>query len=75
MENTLRARRAALGKSFTQERVAKKVGFDHTKLSRIENGLIDPTRDEIKALAKALKTTPAELFPGLADQQQNAGAR
>lgn len=64
MENRLRVRRAEL--DITQFEVAGKAGINHTKLSRIENGLIDPTVDEIAAIAKALKATPVELFPTLA---------
>lgn len=67
MKNRLRVRRAEL--DVTQFQVAKKVGFDAAKLSRIENGLVDPSADDIAALAKALKSTPAELFPTLAAQQ------
>lgn len=72
MENRLRVRRAEL--DVTQFQVAKKVGVDHSKLSRIENGHQDPTPEEIAALAKALDAQPHELFPTLAEQQ-NAGAR
>jgi transcriptional regulator with XRE-family HTH domain len=72
MENRLRVRRAEL--DVTQFQVAKKVGVDHSKLSRIENGYQDPTPDEIAALARVLDTTPETLFPSLAEQQ-NAGAR
>jgi transcriptional regulator with XRE-family HTH domain len=72
MKNKLRVRRAEL--DVTQFEIARKVGFDAAKLSRIENGLVDPSTEDIAALAKALKTTPAELFPGLSEQQQ-AGAR
>lgn len=72
MENRLRVRRAEL--DVTQFQVAKKVGVDHSKLSRIENGYQDPTPEEIAALARVLETTAHELFPTLADQQ-NAGAR
>lgn len=67
MENRLRVRRAEL--DVTQFQVAKKVGVDHSKLSRIENGYQDPTAEEIAALARVLDTTPEALFPTLADQQ------
>lgn len=67
MENRLRVRRAEL--DVTQFEVAKKIGLDHSKLSRIENGYQDPSPDEIKALARALDAQPHELFPTLAAQQ------
>jgi transcriptional regulator with XRE-family HTH domain len=72
MENRVRVRRAEL--RVTQFEISRKAKINETKLSRIETGLIDPSADEIKALAKALSATPEELFPGLAEQQ-NAGAR
>ena len=68
MENRLRVRRAEL--DITQFQVAKKIGLDHSKLSRIENGYQDPTPDEIAALARVLDTTPAKLFPTLAEQRE-----
>lgn len=75
MENRLRVRRAEL--DVTQFEIARKVGFDTSKLSRIENGILDPTPDDVAKLAKALNAKPAELFPALAaaEQQQNAGAQ
>lgn len=74
MKNALWAARKNIGKHCTQEWVAGKTGIHHTRISRIENGLVAPTDDEIKSLAKALKSTPVDLFPSLAEQQ-NAGAR
>lgn len=70
MKNRLRVRRAEL--DVTQFQVARKVGFDAAKLSRIENGLVDPSAEDIAALAKALKAQPHELFPSLAEQQAEA---
>lgn len=67
MENRVRVRRAEL--RVTQFEISRKAKINETKLSRIETGLIDPTTDEIQALAKALDTTPTELFPTLAEQQ------
>jgi transcriptional regulator with XRE-family HTH domain len=64
MENRLRVRRAEL--DVTQFEIARKVGFDTSKLSRIENGILDPTDREAAALARALKTTREALFPQLA---------
>jgi transcriptional regulator with XRE-family HTH domain len=70
MENRVRVRRAEL--RVTQFEISRKAKINETKLSRIETGLIDPTADEIKALAKALDATPAELFPTLAAEQAEA---
>lgn len=68
MENRVRVRRAEL--RVTQFEISRRAKINETKLSRIETGLIDPSADEIKALAKALNATPAELFPSLADQRE-----
>jgi transcriptional regulator with XRE-family HTH domain len=67
MENRLRVRRAEL--RVTQFEIARKAKIGETKLSRIETGLIDPSHDEIRALARVLKTTPEQLFPTLPEQQ------
>jgi transcriptional regulator with XRE-family HTH domain len=72
MKNRLKLRRTEL--ELIQMEVAPKAGISQSRLSHIENELVEPTDDEIKALAKALKTTPEQLFPSLAEQQQ-AGAR
>jgi transcriptional regulator with XRE-family HTH domain len=68
MENRVRVRRAEL--RVTQFEISRRAKINETKLSRIETGLIDPTADEVKALAKALGTTPVELFPTLAEQRE-----
>jgi transcriptional regulator with XRE-family HTH domain len=67
MENRVRVRRAEL--RVTQFEISRRAKINETKLSRIETGLIDPTADEIKKLAKALNATPQELFPSLAEQR------
>jgi transcriptional regulator with XRE-family HTH domain len=67
MTNKLRVRRAEL--DVTQHDVAQRIGIHRDRFWRIENGYTDPTSDEIAALARVLDTTPAELFPGLGDQQ------
>lgn len=68
MKNKLKLRRVELG--LLQLTTAQKAGMAASRLSYIENELVDPTVDEIKALAKALKTTPVELFPTLAAELQ-----
>lgn len=71
MHNKLRVRRAEL--ELSQHAVAIRIeGLSRDRLHRIERGYADPTTDEIVALAKALDTTPAELFPALAEQQAEA---
>lgn len=68
----MRVRRAE--QDVTQLDVALKVGVSHSHISLMERGHVDPTPDLAKKIAKVLKTTPEELFPTLAEQQ-NAGAR
>jgi transcriptional regulator with XRE-family HTH domain len=68
MENRVRVRRAE--KRVTQFEIATKTAIGQTRLSRIENGLIEPTADEIDALVRVLDTTREELFPTLAEQQR-----
>ena len=71
MHNKLRVRRAEL--ELSQHAVAVKIeGLSRDRLHRIEKGYADPTAEEIEALARALDTTPAELFPTLAEQQAEA---
>jgi transcriptional regulator with XRE-family HTH domain len=68
MHNKLRVRRAEL--DLSQHALAVQIeGLSRDRIHRIEREYVEPTADEIKALAKALKTTPAELFPTLAEQQ------
>ncbi len=64
MVNRLKVRRTELG--LIQLRVAQKVGMTAPRLSLIENDLAEPTAAEIKALARALETTPDAIFPGVA---------
>jgi transcriptional regulator with XRE-family HTH domain len=37
-------------------------GVHQSKISLIENGLVQPRPEEMKKLARALNVTPAELF-------------
>jgi transcriptional regulator with XRE-family HTH domain len=60
--NRLRVRRAEL--DITQGRAAKVAGMGRYRFWQIENGEgPDATPDEQKAIAKALKTKAADLFP------------
>jgi transcriptional regulator with XRE-family HTH domain len=57
----MRIRRAAL--DLTQFKAARLAGVHPLKFHRIENGIADPTPDERKAIAKALKAKADDLFP------------
>lgn len=48
----------------SQTVVARKTGIDESRLSRIINGHAEPTPDEQKVLARALRKPVDELFPG-----------
>lgn len=67
MENRLKVRRAE--RNVTQLTLAQLVGVSDTQISLVERGLIDPSRELIDAIAKALDAQPHELFPSLAEQQ------
>lgn len=45
---------------MTQAELFVKTGIDPSKISRIENGTAEPTVEEIKKIAKALKTKNIE---------------
>lgn len=49
-----------------QIEVAADIAMDVTKLSKIVNGHLDPTPEEAKAIAKALRRSVAHLFPTVA---------
>jgi transcriptional regulator with XRE-family HTH domain len=55
---------------ISQRDLAKAAGITADRYWRIENDHATPTPDEVNALAAALDTTPAELFPTLAAEQQ-----
>lgn len=46
---------------FTQSSLARAVGLSQSAISQIEAGERNPTYDTIRALAEALKLTPAHL--------------
>jgi len=60
MANRLRETR--LLKRITQFQLRILTDIHQSKISLIENGLIDPTQDEQKKLAKALGIKAEELF-------------
>lgn len=57
----MRVRRAAL--NLTQLQAARLVGMQMLRWNRIENSYIDPTPEEAKTIAKALKAKRDDLFP------------
>jgi transcriptional regulator with XRE-family HTH domain len=61
MTNRLRDTRVL--KRVTQYRLSLQTDINATKISFIENGLVEPRDDEKKRLAQALGANPEELFP------------
>lgn len=70
MENRLRSRRRGL--DVTQLDLAQKVGVSDSQISLMERGHIKPSPELATKLARALKTTRDDLFPGLAEQRAEA---
>ena len=60
MSNKIRVLRAI--HNLSQDQVANELGCDHSKVSRIERGLISPTPEEKKKIAKLLEVKPEEIF-------------
>jgi transcriptional regulator with XRE-family HTH domain len=56
-------RRRALG--LTQEAVASAAMMDQSQYNRIERGRVDPSIRTLTRIARALRTTPAELLAGV----------
>ena len=50
-------------KRVSQLELFKRTGVWPSKISAIENGLLEPSEREKRKLAKALKVAVAELFP------------
>lgn len=68
--NRLRVLRAE--RDVTQMDVARDAGISHNRYWRIENGYEQPTADECKSLAKALKANIKDL--GFPSSQKGAAA-
>ena len=68
MTNQLRIIRAQ--KRVTQFQLRLQTGINATKISFIENGLIEPRPEEIKKLSKALGVSPQEIFPVQTQEQR-----
>ena len=57
----IKARRQEL--KMSQRELASRMGYlDHTTITRIEAGKVDPPQSRIKQFAKALGTTPGHLL-------------
>lgn len=56
-----RLRRARLGKDWTQDVLADRTGIEKPRLSRYENGHIEPRLDTVEVLADALAVSPGWL--------------
>jgi transcriptional regulator with XRE-family HTH domain len=52
-------------RDLTQERVSELAELDQTYISGIENGSRNPTIRSVARIAKALKTTVADLCEGI----------
>jgi len=58
-----RLREVRVVKRITQFQLRLSTGIHQSKISMIENQLINPEEDEKKRLAKALGAKPEEIFP------------
>ena len=47
---------------WNQKDLERKTGIDRTKISRIVNGIWNPTDKDKQIIAKALKTNPEAIF-------------
>lgn len=77
MENTLRVRRAEKsdgGRMLSQRKVAIGARIAFNRYWRIELDYVDPTPQEIKALARYFRCDAAVLFPSLATTTSTNGA-
>ena len=61
MDNKLREVRVC--KRITQYRLANASGVNPSKISLIENGLVQPRLHEIARLAQGLNVKPSDIFP------------
>lgn len=59
--NRLREVRAV--RRVTQFELRIATGIQPSKISLIENGLVEPKPDEARKLARALNVAPEEIFP------------
>jgi transcriptional regulator with XRE-family HTH domain len=59
---TNRLRDVRVLKRITQFRLGLQAEVNATRISFIENGLVQPKEDEVKRLSKALGVKPEEIF-------------
>jgi transcriptional regulator with XRE-family HTH domain len=57
----MRLKRLREAKGLTQDKLAKRIGVSRAYLSRLEMGRHDPPLSTLRRLAKALKSTVADL--------------
>lgn len=55
--------------NLQSQRVALDIGIGNSRFSGIANGVIDPSPDEQKAIAKHFSTTVAVMFPNESRQE------
>lgn len=58
----IKERRVALG--MEQQALAESTGIDPGEMSRIERGIREPSVAQLRAIGRALKTTPGQLLSG-----------
>ena len=68
IENKVQEFRKKAG--FSQVELARRARIASTNLNAIEHGRLMPWPKVKRALAKALKTTPEELFPDVQTQER-----
>ena len=49
-------------KKLTQQEVAEKSGYDRAYISRVENGVVNPTFNVLKDIAQAMGTTVKKMI-------------
>jgi transcriptional regulator with XRE-family HTH domain len=57
-----RLREIRVVKRITQFQLRLSTGIHQSKISLIENGLVEPRQDEMKKLAQALHVRPKEIW-------------
>jgi transcriptional regulator with XRE-family HTH domain len=67
MELGTEIRRRRLAQTMTLDQLAESAGLTPNYIGTIENGKRDPSLSTILALARGLRTAPAELFGGIQD--------
>jgi transcriptional regulator with XRE-family HTH domain len=65
-----RLREARVLKRITQFQLRLSTGIHQSKISMIENGLVNPREDEKKRLSKALGVKPEEIWDRETDSEK-----